>query len=460
MSTLVARLERIPLSRPHYKLLFQGGLGFAFDTADGLLVGFLMPVLAVTWHLSFTQIGLLGSATYIGYLFGALAAGRIADRFGRRTVMMGALAVYCLATLGAAMAPNWLAFFALRVVAGVGNGAEAIVIAPFIAEFAPAERRGRYLGMLTVGFGAGYLMAAAVGRLVVPLDDGWRWAQVVTVLPIVMLLVWRRTLPESPRFLLSKGRVDEADAIVTRLENAYVAATGRQLPPVTAVEAEPTEEPGTGNLLRSLATLWRRPLRRRTTLAWVLWFTFTFVNYGFVTWLPGLLVDRGLTITKSFTFTLIVYAAHMPGYIAASALLDRIDRRNTLIVFFAGSAVSALALALSSTNAGIVVAATFLNAFLSGISASLYCYTPELYPTVSRGLGMGAASAFGRIGAITAPVLIGAAYGQLQFAGVFAMNVVVLAVATTLVLVLGIKTSGRTLESLSDQNAAGDRHAV
>lgn len=449
MDSLVARLERIPLSRPHYKLLFQGGLGYAFDTADGVLVGFLMPVLAAMWDLSPGQTGLLGSSTYVGYLVGALAAGRIADRFGRRTVMMGALAVYCVATVAAAFSPNWLAFFALRVVAGVGTGAEAVVIAPFLAEFAPSKNRGRYLGVLAVGFGGGYMIAAAIGRLVVPLDEGWRWAQIATALPIIMLLIWRRTLPESPRFLLSRGRVDEARAVVERLEGDYRRATGRQLPEVEDSRAQVVQATSE-NILRSIGRLWRHPLTGRTVLAWILWFAFAFVNYGFVTWLPGLLVDRGLTITASYTYTLVIYAAHIPGYLAASALLDRIDRKRTLITFFGAAALSALGLALATTNLTLVVAASFLTVALSGVSASLYCYTPELYPTAVRGLGMGAASAFGRIGAISAPTVIGVTYAGLQFTGVFAMNVVVLLIAVAAVLVFGIRTAGRTLEALSE----------
>jgi putative MFS transporter len=201
--SLLARLDRLPLSRPHYVLLVMGGLGYTFDGMDAAIVAFLLPSAQQEWGLSTAELGIIGSATPFGFLFGAAIAGILGDRIGRRAVMMYALLFYCAFTLVAAAAPSYEVFLGARVLAGVGTGAESAIVAPFLAEFVPAARRGWFLGALAGFFSFGFLGAALIGRFVVPtFDEGWRWAQVMTAVPVLMVLWWRRSLPESPRYLL------------------------------------------------------------------------------------------------------------------------------------------------------------------------------------------------------------------------------------------------------------------
>ena len=135
--SLLNRLDRIPLSRPHYALLLMGGLGYTFDGMDAAIVAFLLPSVKTEWGLSAAELGVIGSATPFGFLFGAVIAGILGDRIGRRNVMLYALIFYCIFTLGAAAAPNYPVFVAARVLAGLGTGAESAIIAPFLAEFVP-----------------------------------------------------------------------------------------------------------------------------------------------------------------------------------------------------------------------------------------------------------------------------------------------------------------------------------
>src|SRR5882724_1621636 len=188
LSTL-KRIERLPFSRFHWRLLWMGGLGYTFDAMDGAMIAFILPVVSSLWGLTNQQTGILGSSLVIGYLFGAFFAGTLGDLIGRRAVMMYALAIYCGATLIAAFAPNWQWLFCCRVVAGVGTGAEATIIAPFLAEFVHKKYRGRFVGSLSGFFSFGFVFAAVLGYFVIRASpDGWRIVQVVSTLPIVMLL--------------------------------------------------------------------------------------------------------------------------------------------------------------------------------------------------------------------------------------------------------------------------------
>ncbi|QXG77522.1 MFS transporter [Modestobacter sp. L9-4] len=452
--SLLQRLDRLPLSRPHHLLLLIGGLGYTFDGMDGAIVAFLLPSVREEWGLTSGQSGIIGSATPLGYLIGATVAGLLADRIGRRRVMMWSLAFYAAFTLVAAVSPTFEFFVGARVVAGIGTGAESAIIAPFLAEFVPARRRGWFIGALAGFFSFGYVGAALIGRFVVPnLDDGWRWAQVLTALPVLLLLWWRRSLPESPRFLLLKGRTAEAEVVVADFERRVEAATGQPLPPVPASTGEapaPVVERASPTLFSALRFMWSPAMARRTAVVWTVWFVITFAYYGFFSWIPTLLIDRGLTVSKSFTFSIVIYLAQIPGYFSAAWLNERLDRRRTIALYLVGSAVSAFLLSQMDTSFGIVAAGALLSFFLNGVYSGLYAYTPEVFPTWIRASGTGLSSAFGRIGSISAPAIIGFTSSSLGFGGVFTMITVVLAVGVFAVLVFGLSTTGRSLEELTE----------
>lgn len=451
---LLQRLERLPMSRPQLRLLFQGGLGYTFDAMDGAVIAFILPVVTALWGLSLGQTGLLGSALLIGYLFGALSAGVLGDLIGRKKVMLSALAVYALASVVAAMSPNWEFLFGLRVLAGFGTGAESAIIAPFLSEFIAARYRGRFVGSLAGFFSFGFVGAAMLGYFIVPTHDGsWRTVQVLTALPIVMLLWWRKSIPESPRYLLARGREDEAEAVVRRMEEQVECATGRPLPPVETARQVPPDgsAPVAGSALTNLTALWRGRRARTTAVVWSLWFSLTFAYYGFFTWIPSLLVNEGLTLTKSFGYSLLIYLMQIPGYFSAAFVSERLDRKKTIAVYLAGGALSALGLAAANGNGQILIFGALLSFFMNGAYAGLYSYTPEVYATSIRATGMGAASAFGRIGGIAAPIIIGIAYASIGFAGVFALTTAVLGVGVLAVLIFGLATAKRTLEEIAGE---------
>ena len=452
---LLARMDRLPMSRPHYALLVIGGLGYTFDGMDNALIAFLLPSIQREWGLSNGPLGILASATPFGYLVGALLAGTIADRIGRKPIMLWALAVYTVFTLVAAFAPGFEIFAGARILAGVGIGAESVIIAPYLAEFVPPQRRGWFVGALAGFFSFGYVGAALLGRFIVPLSaDGWRWAQLMTAVPIVLLLWWRRSLRESPRYLLARGRRAEAQVVVESFEARVRRAIGRELPPVTEEDSDDDVTVRKVSLATSFAYLWSRSMRRRTAVVWLIWFVVVFSFYGFFTWIPTLLVQQGIQVTKSFNYSLIIFVAQIPGYFTGAWLSERLDRKNTIAIFLTGAALSAFWLSQSSSATMILISGAVLSFFLNGATAGEYAYTPEMFPTWVRATATGAASAFGRIGSISAPIIIGYTSARFGFGGVFGLTCAILVVGVIGVLIFGVSTKGHSLEEL---NEADDR---
>ncbi len=457
MSDVIARLERIPMSRPHYRLLLMGGLGLAFDGLDVAALAFVLPSVGALWDLSTAQVGLLGSSTLIGFLFGALSAGIAGDRIGRRRVMMWALALYCAATVVSALSPNEMVFFGARVVAGFGTGAESAIIPAFLSEFVPGRLRGRFIGALAGFFSFGYVSAALLGRFVVPMhSEGWRLLLLITAMPVVMLLWWRRRVPESPRFLLATGDTAAAERVVTDMEDAARRSTRRELPEIVGSAVSASDPQQQLSTMAGLKALWSKELAGRTAVLWLLWLVITFAFYGFFTFIPTLLHAEGLTIAKSFTYAVVIYLAQIPGFYSAAALNDLLDRKWTIACYLAGGAVSAYLLANAGASAWVMLYGGLLSFFMNGVYASMYAYTPEVYPTVIRARGMGAASSFGRIGGISAPLIIGALYPVIGFNGVFVMTTVALLLGAAAVLIFGVSTKGRTLEEISESPLAKD----
>jgi putative MFS transporter len=443
------RLERLPFGKPHMRLLFMGGLGYTFDGMDAAMIAFILAPVMKLWGLSNSLAGVLGSSVMIGYLVGAFTAGTLGDLIGRRKVMMYALFIYTFATLAAAFSPNWHFLFWSRVVAGLGVGAESAIIAPYLSEFVQSRYRGRFIGSLSGFLSFGYVFSALIGYFVVPASvHGWRIAQVITFLPIIMLLWWRRALPESPRWLMQRGRSAEAAQVVDRME-AVFASQGQALPPFEDVQLPPMGARRTGNFFANLAALWAPGTARTTFMLWLLWITITFSMYGFFTWIPTLLVKQGMTITKSFGFSFIMFLAQIPGSYIAAFLNDHLDRKWTIVLFLFLGAMAAYFLSGARADAAITLCGFCLSFFMTGAFAVIYTYTPELYPTSIRSTGMGVASSVGRIGGLAAPIVIGFTYARIGFVGVFTITTCVLFLGALAVAVMGMRTAGKSLEQIA-----------
>ncbi|MDE1180764.1 MFS transporter [Paraburkholderia sp.] len=454
MSTISARIERLPFGGFHRRLLVMGGLGYTFDAMDAASVAFVLPVLRHDWALSSVQTGVLGSGNFIGFFFGALLAGTLGDLIGRRRVMMYALLLYSVASVVSAMTDTWPTFLASRIVAGMGTGAESAIIAPYLAEFVARRYRGVFTGALAGFFSFGFVAAALLGYFIVPASpQGWRIVLLITAFPVVMLLWWRRALPESPRWLDSRGRADEANQVLSRIEADFVA-NGIALPPPESVGATAAPVEKGGSLIDNFRALVTARQLRITIMTWLMWLSITFSYYSFFTWIPGLLVQQGMSITRSFAYSLAMYVAQVPGYFSAAWLNERIGRQAVIASYMLLGGACALGMAFAKSSGEIMLAGVCLSFFMNGTYAGVYAYTAEVFPTKVRTTGAGLASAIGRIGAIISPILVGYLYPLFGFVGVFGVTTIVLLLGAVAVVVMGVPTRGRSLEDIAAGEAA------
>lgn len=393
-ATRAERLDRLPFTRRHGRMLGASGIGWALDAMDVGLVSFVIAALTVHWGISLGDGSLIASAGFAGMAIGATLGGLLADRIGRRSVFALTLLVYGLATGASALSTGLVMLVALRFVVGLGLGAELPVASTLVSEFAPRRIRGRVVVWLEAFWALGWILAAVIGTAVAASGPtGWRWTLAIGVVPALYALVIRLGMPESVRFLEKQGRTQEAEQVVRSFEEAADV-------PAPAAPSATTAAPAPHG------SIWSRALRGRTLALWMVWFCINLSYYGSFTWIPTLLVARGFDLTTSFTFTLIITLAQLPGYAMAAWLIEVIGRRWTLTIFLAGSATAAVLYGMSGSQAQIIAAGCLLSFFTLGSWGALYAIGPELYPTAVRGTGTGAAAGFGRIASLLAPFVV------------------------------------------------------
>ncbi|ROZ64675.1 MFS transporter [Kocuria soli] len=406
MLTRTERLERLPFTSKHRRLLGTSGVGWALDAMDVGLISFVIAALGQQWALDDTTKSWIISMGFVGMAVGATLGGLLADRIGRRSVFALTLLVYGLATGATALVTSVGALLVLRFLVGLGLGAELPVASTLVSEFAPKNIRGRVVVLLEAFWALGWIAAAVIGYFVVAgSEDGWRWALALGAVPALWSLIIRWKTPESIRFLEAKGRHDQAETIVREFENA-AQASGAQ-PDSDDVDQHTRSGGSATTTIRDTdQTIFSPGLRRRTIALWVVWFCINLSYYGAFTWIPSLLTAQGFTLVRSFEFTLIMTLAQLPGYAVAAWLIEVIGRRMTLALFLAGSAGAAIAFGLAGSPGTIIAAGCALSFFNLGAWGALYAIGPELYPTSVRGTGTGSAAGVGRIASIIAPLLV------------------------------------------------------
>ena len=452
---ILDRLENLPLGRFQYKLLVVTGLGWLFDAMDTGLIAFVLPVLAREWSLTPAQVGWIGSIGLIGMALGAVLAGTIADRIGRKQVFTITVLLYSISTGLCAVAWNYESLLVFRFLVGFGLGGELPVAATLMSEYAPARLRGRFIVLLESFWGLGWLVAACIAYLLIPVF-GWQAAFFIGALPALYVFLLRLHMPESIRYLLAKGRVDEAKAIVRDIERQLRLPERPFLDQLAPhrVQAEQVETLG-------FSALWSKGMRRRTVMLWLAWFGIVFSYYGIFMWLPSMVFAQGFAIVKTFEYVLIMTVAQLPGYYAAAYLVDVIGRRYTLGLFLLLSGVCSYFFGNAGDVSALLGWGAAMSFFNLGAWGVIYTYTPEQYPTAMRALGSGWAAGFGRIGGMIAPMLVGVMLASaFPMSGIFMMFAAVFVVISGTVLLLGRESKQQTLEELEQTLGAAESSAL
>lgn len=439
---ILERLEQLPVGSFQYKLLVVTGLGWLFDSMDTGLISFILPVLAKEWNLSPAQVGWIGSIGLIGMALGAVLAGTLADRIGRKKVFSITVLLYSLSTGMCALSWSYESLLFFRFLVGFGLGGELPVAATLMSEYAPAHLRGRFIVLLESFWGLGWLVAACIAYLLIP-AFGWQIAFVIGTLPALYVFLIRLHLPESIRYLLSHGRTEEAKAIIIDLEQKlHVESRPFELELRTAQADQSAAKP-------QFASLWSSAYRTRTIMLWLAWFGIVFSYYGIFMWLPSIVYSQGFAVVKTFEYVLIMTLAQLPGYYAAAWLVDVIGRKYTLSLFLLLSGICSFFFGNAAAPFTLLLWGAAMSFFNLGAWGVIYTYTPEQYPTSIRALGSGWAAGFGRIGGMLAPVLVGVMLANtLGMSTIFLMFAAVLIAVAAVVLVLGSESKQKTLEEL------------
>jgi len=438
------RLDRLPTSWFHAKILIVAALSLLFDTLDTAVTGFVLASLRTTWHFDAKTIGVVSAIGLSGYLVGSAICGFVADHIGRKKTILFTLILYSVFSAWRGLSNTVSVFAFLNFFTWFFVGAESSTVPPYLAELWPARTRGKLVGWMMAFFGAGIALSSVWALMIIP-TLGWRWTMFLTAPFALVGGIMRSVLPESPRWLIRAGRPSDAEAVMLRIEHEVSKSSGQLLAPV--IPDQSRQEPATRRA--SPRELLGAPYRRTTLMLWAAWFAEYGVLYTYQIFLPTILAAEGRSIVKSFGYSVVIYSSVIPGYVLGGYVVEWLDRKYTILISFVAIAAFGTLFGHSQSPAQIMTFAGCTVFFLSLGSTAIYTYAPELHPTEIRATAMGIASAWGRVGAVTMPLVFGHFFATLGKSLLFLCIDPVLIIAAIVVLFFGPSTRGKPLKEVS-----------
>ncbi|MCP3387735.1 MFS transporter [Bradyrhizobium sp. CCGB12] len=440
---IAARLDRLPVTRRLSIIRIVIGAATFFDAYTVLAIAFAMPVLVREWSLSPAEVGAILSLGYVGQLIGAVFFGWLAERIGRIKVLWITITLFVGMDIACLFATGAVSMMLCRFVQGIGTGGEVPVASAYVNEMIGSRKRGRFFLLYEVIFPVGLMFAGVVGYFLVPLY-GWRAMFLVGLVPSVLMFPLPFLMPESPRWLAARGRLAEADAVVSEFEQSaersgHVLAEPSPLASLTVARTDWHE-------------LFRGIYRGRTFMIWTLWFCAYMVLNGMITWMPTLYREVfKLPLETSLAYGFTTSACGVVASIVCALLIDRVGRRNWYAAAFALAVIPLALLAITGADTvlHVLVLVSTAYAIVQTIAFSMYLYSAELYPTRLRALGTGCGSAWLRLGSSTGPLVVGYVSTAAGIGSVFAVFGCVLALGAVVTWAFAVETAGKSLETLS-----------
>jgi putative MFS transporter len=435
------RLDRLPTSWFHAKILIVAALSLLFDTLDTAVTGFVLASLRTTWHFDANTIGVVSAIGLSGYLVGSFICGFIADHIGRKKTILFTLILYSIFSAWRGLSNTVGVFAFLNFFTWFFVGAESSTVPTYLAELWPSRTRGKLVGWMMAFFGAGIALSPVWSLLIIP-TLGWRWALFLTAPFALIGGIMRSVLPESPRWLIRAGRASDAEAVLARIEAEVSKSSGPLLAPAIAGQRReelPARRAHASELLGAA-------YRSITLMLWVAWFAEYGVLYTYQIFLPTILSAEGHSIVKSFGYSVVIYSSVIPGYVLGGYVVEWLDRKYAILLAFVSITAFGTLFGHSRSPAQIMTFAGLTVFFLSLGSTAIYTYTPELYPTEIRATAMGIASAWGRVGAVTMLLVFGHFFATLGKSLLFLIIDPVLIAAVIVILYFGPSTRGRPLQ--------------
>jgi putative MFS transporter len=433
------RLDRLPLSAFHWRLLLLIGAGMFLDAFDLYLGGSITSALLKDGWSTLEQNALFGTLTFAGLTVGAMLAGLLGDRYGRRFSYQINLAIFGGASFVAALMPDMFWLSVVRFVMGVGMGAELVVSYGMLSEFVPPRYRGRMLTLLSLFANSAVFIASLLSLWVIP-RIGWRY--MFALVGVAALVIWfmRKSMPESPRWLESRGRIAEAEAVLATVE----AEVGRQHPlPAYSREVVPAMPQV------SMGVLFSPPIVMRTVVGSLIMMCIGFSLYGLINWLPSFFVKQGFDIVKSLTWATVMTLGGPVGTLIGIFAVDRFGRRPAIITSCLATAVFGLIYQQVSTGTELMTVGFLLvSSIYVLVSVGQGAYVPELFATPYRLRGTGWCGMTGRLVSAGCQFFVLWLFmrgGVTLVVGTVVATQIALAIA---VWAMRIETRGRRLEEL------------
>lgn len=441
-ASIANRLDRLPVGRFHYRLIFMIGAGLFLDSFELALAGSVLgALLAEQWSTSQLNAWFI-SATFMGFIVGAWASGVLGDRIGRRYCYQINLAIFGLASIAAVFAPNMYVLIALRFIMGIGLGGELVLGFATLSEFVPPHKRGRLVAFLSFIAQSALFVAGVCALWVIP-NLGWRWMFGIAGVAAIIIWAMRKSMPESPRWLASKGRYAEADAIVSVAEKAMNVEL-----PVEQVQPQKTETPP---LQATIGDLFQKGQRSKMVVGISIMITIQVCLYGLVSWLPSFFVQQGLGIVKSLQWNMIMSFGGPVGGLIALALVDRVGRKPLLVcAALCAALLAGIYVTLAEETALIAVGFLLISSIYTIVVVGQAIYVSELFPTRLRMRGTGTCSAIARLFATMIPFAIPALFALGGIKLVIGIVGAVLLVFSLIILFLGQETRKQSLETISN----------
>jgi putative MFS transporter len=455
-AAILARLDRLPATRYVWMLVFLLSLGGMFEFYDLFMTGYVIPGLVQAGMLTGVSIGMFSgpalfvASTFFGLFIGTFVFGFVADRFGRRVIFTFSMLAYCAATLVMAFQTTGFGVCLWRMIAGIGIGVELVTIDTYVAELVPKHMRGRAFAFNQCVQFSVVPVVAYLSYKLVPLApfgwDGWRW--VVAIGAIGALAVWflRRAIPESPRWLLTHGRIREAELITARIEDRVLFNLGGERLPLPLLhEVDDLSARG------SFVEIWRKPYRTRTIMLMVFQFFQTFGFYGFAAWVPTIIAKQvGINLGGSLQYAFIVACANPFGPLLAMSFADVFERKWQLVG--AAICIGAFGVLFSqqSTMPLLILFGVLITLSNNVLSYSFHSYQSELFPTRVRARAIGFTYAFSRISTVFASFIIGWFFAEFNgTTGVFGLIAFAMLMVVLSIGIFGPNTRNLELETIS-----------
>ncbi len=442
--SIASRVERLPLSGFHRRFITLISLGGWFDFYDIFMMAYIGAALQHSGFLTLAQFSHMIAAGFCGMFVGTVIFGMGSDYFGRRFAFVLMLLIYSTFTLFGAFAPGPWTLIVFRALAGVGIGAELVVIDTYVSEMVPGRARGRYVAITQlVGFTA-IPVVALLSRLLVPthwLMQGWRWVMVIGAVGALFVWYIRRRLPESPRWCESAGRHEQAEFIMRAIEKEVETEIQKPLPKPDILSVTPAER-------MPFRELWQPAYRGRTMMLMIFHLLQTIGLYGFANWAPTFLLKQGKSLGESLEYGFLIALVSPIGPLLGVFTAERLERKRAIVILSLLMAVTGLGFPLASGASAIVGIGALLTVVSYWFSAVLHAYQAELFPTRARATGVGFTYSWSRLSAVFSTLII----GVLLTRGVLAVFVFMAAAMTGVALVVGIfgpRTNKAALEEIS-----------